>query len=80
MIVTISCPTTMSHPEINPDTAPVWADIHGMEYYVVSGILSEYEATEWTEADPAKITVIVGMDGLQALAEMGLTVVESNQV
>jgi hypothetical protein len=80
MIVTIACPTNMTHPEVNPETAPIWEDIHRMEYHVVSGILPEYEATEWTEADPAKITIIVGMEGLQALAEMGLTVQESGEV
>lgn len=70
--VTIACPLAMDHPEVNKEFAPVWIDSTGNEYFVASGVI-EGEATEDTQADPSRITIITGVDGLSALATMGLT-------
>jgi hypothetical protein len=67
MTTTIACPLDLTHPEVNPDTAPVWVSADGTEYLVASGNI---EAGE--DLDP-RILVREGMDGLAALAEMGLT-------
>lgn len=73
-LTTIACPTKLQHDEINKDTAPIWIDAKLNEYYIASGILDNYEPTIHTEATPDKITIICDIDGLSALAIMGLTV------
>lgn len=72
-ITTISCPTTMEYPGINPETAPIWLDAVGNEYWVASGVIPDTEPTEWTTAAPDRVTVIVGVDAFTALGMMGLT-------
>jgi hypothetical protein len=67
MITTIACPLSLTHPEVNPDTAPIWVDARGEKYRVASGIISA-----GSDIDP-RILVQEGMDGLSALAMMGLT-------
>ena len=70
-VTTIACPIAMEHPEVQPE-APVWVDAAGNEYRIASGIVEGAETTEHTPAAPDRITIIVGMDGLSALAVMGL--------
>jgi hypothetical protein len=73
-ITTLACPPSMSDPNVNPDTAPIWLDADGNEYLVASGQLDgEYETSDPIEAQPYRLNVVVGMDGLSALAAMGLT-------
>lgn len=72
MITTIACPLGLEHPAVNPDTAPIWQDAAANQYRVASGMLDGIEPTEHTTATPDAITIIVGMDGLAALAAMGL--------
>ena len=71
-IVTIALPLGFTHPEVNPETAPVWVDAEGFEYLMASGLI-EAEATEETTASPDRITVVVGMPGLDAAKLMGLS-------
>lgn len=71
-IVTIACPTNLEHPGVDKTTAPIWIDTLGNEYTVASGIIPDTQQTEWTEAKPDQITVIVGMDAFSALSLMGL--------
>lgn len=66
MITTIACPLDLTHPEVNPETAPIWVNSNGLEYRVASGLI---EAGE--DVDP-RILVITGVDGLTALETMGL--------
>lgn len=70
MLITIACPLNLTHPEVNPDTAPIWVAADGTRYRVASGVI---EAGE--DIDP-RILVATGMDGLAALAGMGLTPAE----
>ncbi len=70
-VVTITCPIGLEHQEVLPD-APIWVDSLGNEYRVASGIIEGIEPTEFTVATPDKITVVVGVDGVTALAMMGL--------
>jgi hypothetical protein len=74
-IVTIACPPTFTDPNV-ADNAPVWLDANGIEYMVASGMLEGYESSESVLAAPDRVNVVVGMDGLDALAAMGLTVKE----
>jgi hypothetical protein len=74
MITTIACPLTLSHDFVDTQFAPIWEDEMTNKYYVASGVFDQpIEPTEHTQADPEKITIIVGMNGLEALAMMGLT-------
>lgn len=68
MTVTIACPIDLTHPEVNLDTAPIWVDAEGNEYRVASGNIEVGE-----DLDPL-ILVKEDMDGLAALAELGLVV------
>ena len=72
-IVTIACPPDFTDPNV-ADNAPIWLDANGVEYMVASGMLEGYEPTEPGLAAPDRVNVVVGMDGLDALAAMGLTV------
>lgn len=73
MITTIACPPDLTHPEVNPETAPVWVNAGGEEYLVASGLI---EAGE--DLDP-RILVREDMDGLTALADMGLTLKQETE-
>jgi hypothetical protein len=72
-IVTIACPPGFTDPNV-ADNAPIWIDANGVEYMVASGLLEGYEPAEAVLAAPDRVNVVVGMDGLDALAAMGLTV------
>ena len=74
-IVTIACPPGFTDPNV-VENAPIWLDSNGVEYQVASGPLEGYESTEPILATPDRINIIVGMDGLDALAAMCLTVKE----
>jgi hypothetical protein len=75
-IVTIACPPGFTDPNVDPATAPIWLDANGIEYQVASGLLEGYTTTEPIQAQPDRVNVVVGMNGLDALAAMGLTVKE----
>ena len=75
-IVTIACPPGFADPNVDPATAPIWLDANGIEYQVASGLLEGYTTTEPIQAQTDRVNVIVGMNGLDALAAMGLTVKE----
>ena len=73
-IVTIALPNGFEDPNVDPATAPVWEDAAGNAYLIASGILEgEYETSDPILAEPDRENVVVGMDGLSALAAMGLT-------
>jgi hypothetical protein len=74
-IVTIACPPGFTDPNV-ADNAPIWLDANGIEYMVASGPMEGYEPTEPDLAAPDRVNVIIGMNGLDALAAMGLTVKE----
>ena len=89
-IVTIACPSGFTDPNV-AENAPIWVDAKGVEYQVASGpldgcILEEggevipYLTSDPIEAQPDRVNVVVGMDGLTALAAMGLTVKEVTDV
>jgi len=81
-ITTIALPPSMDDPNVNPETAPIWVDAEGNEYLVASGMLAEpldeegnpipYVTSDPITAEPDRLNVVVGMDGLDALAAMGL--------
>ena len=83
-IVTIACPPNYTDSNV-ADNAPIWLDANGIEYQAVSGLLDgytleedgeviPYETSDPVEAQVDRVNVIVGMNGLAALATMGLTV------
>ena len=72
-IVTIACPPGFADPNVDPATAPIWTD-GTTEYQVASGLLEGYTTTEPIQARADRVNVIVGMNGLDALAAMGLAV------
>jgi hypothetical protein len=73
-ITTLACPPSMSDPNIDPATAPVWVDAEGNQYLVASGFLDgEYVTSDPILAEPDRINAVVEMAGLDALAAMGLT-------
>jgi len=74
--VTIACPPGFSDTNVNAETAPIWIDANGIEYMVASGQLDGYETSDPVAARTDRVNVVVGMDGLDALAAMGLTVKE----
>lgn len=76
-VTTIACPPGFTDPNVDPATAPIWLDANGVEYQVASGLLEGYTTTEPIPAQPDRVNVVVGMDGLDALAAMGLTVKEA---
>ena len=72
-ITTIACPPGFADPNVDPATAPIWTD-GTTDYQVASGLLEGYTTTEPIQAQPDRVNVVVGMDGLDALAAMGLVV------
>jgi hypothetical protein len=73
-ITTIACPPGYTDPNIDPATAPIWTD-GTTDYQVVSGLIGdEYVTSEPIQAQPDRVNVVVGMNGLDALAAMGLVV------
>ena len=72
-ITTIACPPGFTDKNVL-DGAPIWLDAGGIQYQVASGPLAGYETSEPIKATPDRVNVVVGMNGLDALAEMGLTV------
>lgn len=73
-ITTLACPPSMPDPNVDLATAPVWVDAEGNQYLVASGYLDgEYVTSDPIAAEPDRINVVVGMNGLDALAAMGLT-------
>lgn len=72
-IVTIACPPGFTDPNVD-DTAPILVDANGVEYRVASGLLEGYEPAPPSAAMPDRVNIATGMDGLSALAAMGLTV------
>ena len=71
--VTIACPPGFTDPNVDPATAPIWVDANNIEYQVASGLLDGYTTSDPILAQPDRVNAIVGMDGLAALAAMGLT-------
>jgi hypothetical protein len=53
---------------------PIWLDANGIEYQVVSGLLEGYTASDSLQARADRVNVVVGINGLDALAAMGLVV------
>ncbi len=74
-IVTIACPPGFTDENI-VETAPIWTD-GTTDYQVASGLLEGYTTSDPIEAQPDRINIVVGMDGLAALATMGLTLKQS---
>jgi len=72
---TIACPPGFTDPNVDPATAPIWTD-GTTDYQVASGPLDGYTTSDPIQAQPDRVNVVVGMDGLDALAAMGLTVKE----
>ena len=70
---TIACPPGFTDPNVDPATAPIWTD-GTTDYQVASGPLEGYTTTEPIQAQADRVNVVVGMDGLDALAAMGLVV------
>jgi hypothetical protein len=77
-ITTIACPVGFIDENV-AENAPIWLDANGVEYQVASGLLEGYTTSEPIEATSGRVNVVVGMDGLDALAAMGLTVKESEE-
>jgi hypothetical protein len=72
-ITTIACPPNYTDPNV-VENAPIWTD-GTTDYQVVSGLLGdEYITSEPIQAQPDRVNVVVGMNGLDALAAMGLVV------
>ena len=72
-VTTIACPPGFTDPNVDPATAPIWTD-GTTDYQVASGLLEGYTTTEPIQAQADRVNVVVGMDGLDALAAMGLVV------
>ena len=70
--VTIACPPGFTDPNVDPATAPIWVDANNIEYQVASGLLDGYTTSDPILAQPDRVNVIVGMDGLAALAAIAL--------
>lgn len=78
-IVTIACPPNFTDPNV-ADNAPIWVDANDIEYKVASGPLEGYTTTEPIPAQADRVNVVVGMNGLDALAAMGLTLKEIKDI
>lgn len=72
-ITTIACPLGFSDPNVDPATAPIWTN-GTTDYQVASGPLEGYTTTEPIQVQANRVNVVVGMNGLDALAAMGLVV------
>ena len=58
----------------DPQYAPIWTD-GTTDYLVASGLSDEpLETSDPITAQPDRVNLVVGMDGLDALAAMGLRV------
>jgi hypothetical protein len=81
-IVTISERADTAPILTTPD-APVWRDADGVLYRVASGQMDETPAGAWVpeSGDPSPVApaVVAGMDGLTALAVMGLTTIPQEE-
>jgi hypothetical protein len=77
-IVTIACPSGFTDENV-AENAPIWLDANGVEYRVASGLLEGYTTSNPIEATSDRMNVVVGMNGLEALTAMGLTVKESEE-
>ena len=71
-VTTIACPPGFTDPNV-AENAPIWTD-GTTDYQVASGPLEGYTTTEPIQAQPDRVNVVVGMNGLDALAAMGLVV------
>ena len=72
-ITTMACPITMTDPNIDPASSPVWVDASGNQYYIASGVLDgDYQNTYPVPAEPDRINIVLDMDALDALAAMEL--------
>ena len=78
-IVTIACPPGFADPNVDPITAPIWTD-GTTDYQVASGLLEGYTTTEPLQAQTDRVNVVVGMNGLDALAAMGLTLKQIEEI
>ena len=78
-IVTIACPPGFADPNVDPITAPIWTD-GTTDYQVASGLLEGYTTTEPLQAQANRVNVIVGMTGINALAAMGLTLKQIEEI
>ena len=57
----------------DPQYAPIWTD-GTTDYLVASGLSDEpLETSDPITAQPDRVNIVMGMDGLDALAAMGLT-------
>lgn len=57
----------------DPQYAPIWTD-GTTDYLVASGMSDEpLETSDPIASQPDRVNIVVGMDGLAALAAMGLT-------
>jgi hypothetical protein len=74
---TIACPPGFTDPNVDDATAPIWTD-GTTDYCVASGPLEGYVTSDPILAQTDRVNVVVGMDGLAALAAMGLTVKEDD--
>ena len=75
---TIACPSGFTDENV-AENAPIWVDAKGIEYQVASGLLEGYTTSDPVEATSDRVNVVVGINGLEALAAMGLTVKESEE-
>jgi len=73
---TIACPPGFTDQNV-AENAPIWTD-GTTDYQVASGPLEGYTTSNPIQAQPDRVNVVVGMDGLAALAAMGLTVKEDD--
>lgn len=77
-IVTIAVVASLNEREdgtlwCDPQYAPIWTN--GTDDFLVSSGLSDepLETSDPIAAQPDRVNIVVGMEGLAALAEMGLT-------
>ena len=72
-VTTIACPLGFTDPNIDRAISPTWTD-GIIDYQVASGLLEGYTTTYPIQAQADRVNVVVGMNGLDALAAMGLVV------
>lgn len=74
-IVTIACPKGFTDPFVDLATAPIWVDTIGTEYLVATGVPGSgtYVPTDPIVAQPDRVNIVIGVEGLSALAAMGLS-------
>ena len=79
MLVTIACPKNLEDIAVDKTTAPIWVDKNGNEYFIASGNI-EGDYIDTVETLPTQVNILTNVDGLTALAMMGLSLkeVESN--